>query len=56
MATVAETSAVVAVDATLGIIAGMLLRLHWIHGIGLGRLPDNEAGVGESHNTAARAL
>jgi hypothetical protein len=34
VATVAETSVVVAVDAALGIIAGTLLRLDWIRGTG----------------------
>jgi hypothetical protein len=50
VATVAETSVVVVVDVALGIIAGTLLRLDWIRGTGLGRLPDNEAGVGKSEH------
>ena len=50
MTTVAETSVVVVVDAALGSIAGTLLHLDWIRGTGLGRLPDNEAGVEKSEH------
>jgi hypothetical protein len=47
---VAETSLVVVADAVLGIIARMLLCLDWIRSTGLGRLPDNEPGVGKSEH------
>jgi hypothetical protein len=41
VATVAETSLVVVVDATRGIIARTLLRHHWVRGTGLRRMPDD---------------